>query len=498
MVGPGLTQGRLDRAKTIVMANGGVVNTLDPMRGDYVQTGFVVAALYDRLVDFEGSAKIVGRLAESFVVSDDVKSIAIKLRPGVKFHDGAPLTAKDVIYTLDRLKRVGVGLAAQVEAYESAEASGDLTLTIRLKRPSATFLGALSKVFILNSALVAANAGSDDAQAWLLSRAAGSGPFKLDGVQGNIITLSLFDGYWDKQDGRPRNILFRRIDESATIRDELKSGNVDIAIVGLSYRDAAALEKDSISRDAHIKPALQTNVIFNTRVGPTADPRVRRAVRLAYDYEGGLENIRLGNGQVANGPLPRTLPCGLNRPPIKRNLEEARRLLQEAGQTNLTLTMRFQAAIEVQRLEATLLQSNLREIGVTLNLEPITFAAYLPLLRNPDTIPQVMLLDDFAQFPDPGTMLNTGFRSDAIGSNRSGYANPEVDRLLDEGITTRDDAKRCDIYKRIQSILDDQSVTMPMYTTGRPIAYRPQQLKEPPVSFTVFPLSPADFRLARP
>jgi len=167
MVGPGLTQGRLDRAKTIVMANGGVVNTLDPMRGDYVQTGFVVAALYDRLVDFEGSAKIVGRLAESFVVSDDVKSIAIKLRPGVKFHDGAPLTAKDVIYTLDRLKRVGVGLAAQVEAYESAEASGDLTLTIRLKRPSATFLGALSKVFILNSALVAANAGSDDAQAWL-------------------------------------------------------------------------------------------------------------------------------------------------------------------------------------------------------------------------------------------------------------------------------------------------------------------------------------------
>lgn len=95
-------------------------------------------------------------------------------------------------------------------------------------------------------------------------------------------------------------------------------------------------------------------------------------------------------------------------------------------------------------------------------------------------------------------MLNTGFRSDAIGSNRSGYVNPEVDKLLDEAITTRDDAKRCDIYKRIQLILDDQSVTMPMYTVGRPIAYRPQQLKEPPVSFSIFPLSPADFQLARP
>ena len=491
-------QARLDRSKTVVFANGGVVNTLDPMRTDYVQTSFVVASLYDTLVDFDASVKIVGKLAASYKVADDVKSISFTLRPDAKFHDGTPVRAKDVAYTLDRLKRVGIGIAAQVAAYDSTVVTDDLNFTIKLNKPSSMFLGALSKIFILNSALVAANAGSDDGQAWLQSRDAGSGPFKLDSVQGPTITVSQFDGYWAKAEGRPQAIVYRRIDESATIRDELKAGNVDIAIVGLSYRDADTLEKDGISKDAHIKPALQTNIVFNTKTGPTADPKIRKALRLGYDYTGGLEQIRLGNGVVANGPLPSNMPCGTGRPVVKRDVAEAKRLLAEAGAKDLTLTMRFQSAIEVQRLEATLFQSNMREIGVTVNLEPITFAAYLPLLRSFDTVPQVILVDDFAQYPDPGAILVPGYRSDAVGSNKSAYANPEIDKLLDEAVTTRDDAKRCDLYKQISTTLDDQSVLMPLYTVGRPIAYRPQQLKEPPVSYTVFPLSPADFRLAKP
>ena len=490
-------QGSFDRSKSVIFANGGALTTLDPLRTDYAQTSFAVNATYDSLVTFDKNARIVGRLAESFHVADDVKSISIRLRPGVLFQDGKPLTADDVAFTLDRLKRLGIGIAGQISEYDSTVISDPLNLTIKLKQPSAIFLGALSKIYVLNSKLVAANAGTDDGQTWLQSHVAGSGPFSLSIQQGLNTFLALNPNYWDKVEGRPATIVLRRIDEGSTQRDEIRSGNVDLAILGMGYRDAAGLVANGIAKDAQLRPALQANVVFNTRHGPTADPRVRRAIRLAYDYEGGLKNIRLGNGTIANGPLPTTLPCRPDLPQSKRNLEEARNLLNEAGVKNLQLTLRFQPTIEVQRLEATLLQSNLAEIGVTLDLQPITFANYLQTLANIDTIPQMILLDDFAQFPDAGAMLFKTFRSGAVGTNRSGYSNPDVDKLLDDAVQTKDEAARCELYKKAQSIIDGDSVYLSMYTVGRPAPYRPQQLKPLDASWVVFPVAPSDFRLAR-
>lgn len=494
---PAMAQANFDRATSVIFANGGALATLDPLRADYAQTGFAVNAAYDTLVTYDKSAKIVGRLAESFEVSDDVMSITIKLRPDIKFQDGTALTAQDVAYTLDRLKRVGIGIAGQVSEYESTTVADPLNLTIRLSRPSSIFLGALSKIYILNSKLVTANAGSDDGQTWLQSHTAGSGPYSLAIQQGGNTLLGLNPDYWDKAEGRPSSIVLRRIDEGATQRDEIRAGNVDLAILGMGYRDAADLEASGVAKDAQLKPALQTNVVFNTQAGPTADPKVRRAIRMAYDYEGGLKNIRLGNGVVANGPLPSTLPCRPDLPPMKHDVESAKKLLEEAGVKDLQLTLRFQSTIEVQRLEATLLQSNLADIGVTLNLEPITFANYLQTLASVDTIPQMMLLDDFAQFPDPGAMLFKTFKSGAVGTNRSAYANPEVDKLLDEAIQMKDDGARCEIYKKVQTIIDQDSPYLSMYTVGRPGPYRAEQLAPLEASFVVFPVAPSDFRLAK-
>ena len=291
--------------------------------------------------------------------------------------------------------------------------------------------------------------------------------------------------------------MFRRIDEGSTQRDELRAGSVDLAILGMGYRDAAFLDKEGTVKDGRLKPNLQTNIFFNTRTGPTADARVRKAIRLAFDYEGALAGIRQGNGILANGPLPSTMACRPDLPKVKRDTELAKRLLKEANAENLTLTMRFQPTVEVQRLEATLLQSNLAEIGVTLKLEPISFAAYMASTARVDTIPQMMLLDDFAQFPDAGAMLFRGYKSDAIGTNRGGYANPKVDELLNSAMSSPNEARRCDLYKQVQTILDTESVLMPLYTVGRPVMYRPQKLQLPQVNGVVFPLAPADLLLTK-
>lgn len=490
-------QPRLDRANSVIFANGGVVATLDPMRSDYAQTNFIASTLYETLVTYDANANVVGRLAESAKLAPDAMSIAVKLRPDVLFHDGGRLSARDVAYTLDRLKRLGLGVASQIDGYDKTVVHDDLNLTIRLAKPSTIFLGALSKIYIVNAKLVTANAGTDEGQTWLQSHAAGSGPYELGAPFGASTVVTLFAKYREPAAGRPSAIVFRRIDEGATQRDELRAGNVDLAVLGMGYRDADLMDKEGRVKDARLKPALQTNIFFNTRTGPTADARVRKAIRLAYDYEGGLSRIRLGNGTLANGPLPVGMPCRPDLPQVRRDLSEARRLLKEAGQENLQLTMRFQPTVEVQRLEATLLQSNLAEIGVNLKLEPISFAAYLASTAKVDTIPQMMLLDDFAQYPDPGAVLLRGYKSTAVGTNRGAYANPAVDKLLDQTLATTNDAQRCELYKRVQTLLEQDSALMPLYSVGRPVPYRPQQIVLPQASPVVFPLAPADLRLVR-
>lgn len=142
--------------------------------------------------------KMVGRLASEYQVAPDVRSVSIVLRPDVKFHDGRPLTAKDVL-TFDRLKRLGSGVAAQVDAYESTTVQDDTHLTINLSPASSIFLGALSKIYILNSALVAEHANTDEGRAWLQAHDAGSGPYAVAGEQSQgVVSTQLAPDYWDK------------------------------------------------------------------------------------------------------------------------------------------------------------------------------------------------------------------------------------------------------------------------------------------------------------
>ncbi len=484
-----------DRAKSVIFANGGVVATLDPLRADYAQTSFVVSTIYDTLVTYDDQARIAPRLATAFEVAPDATSVTLTLRDDVTFHDGARFTARDVAYTLDRLKALGLGVAAQVAEYDRTEIADDTHLTIHLSRPSSLFLGALSKIYILNSERVKANEGADRAQSWLQANTAGSGPYDVSMARGDAVIVTRAADYWAPAEARPEAIVFRRIDESATQRDEIRAGNVDLSVLGMGYRDAQELDRSGAATDAALRPVLQTNVVFNTRSGPTADARVRKAIRLAYDYAGGLSGIRMGNGTLSNGPLPVTMPCRPDLPTVAQDKEAAKALLAEAGQTALKLTMHYQPTIEVQRQEATLLQSNLREIGVELALEPVTFAAYMGMLASPETTPQMMLLDDFAQFPDPGAMLQKGYHSRAGATNRSAFADPQVDALLDEAIATGDAEARCEIYKQVQERIEDASAIMPMYSVGRPVPYRHQHLQPVKVSYTVFPLAPADLRL---
>jgi peptide/nickel transport system substrate-binding protein len=481
-------------ATSIVMAYTGTVDTLDPQQSDYGQTSLIDSALYDALVTYTPTNHLVGALATSFSLSPSATSVSITLRSGVTFHDGTPLTSTDVQFSLDRYVHLGTGIGGLLSDYQSTTIIDSTHLTINLSKPDSLFLGELSKAYILDASEVTANAGSDQGQAWLADHDAGSGPYELTAstnTSANIVA-NRFANYWGFSPKRPTSIVLRRIDESATQREELKAGDINYAN-NLSESDAEAVKSSSV-KTANLGVINQQYIYFNVTQGPTANVKVRRALQMAFDYKGALKAILDGVGEIARGPLPLGMSCEATFPAYSENLVEAKALLAQAGDQHLTLTMRYQPEIAEQAQEAVLFQSDLKGIGVTLKLVPITFADYLTTLSSTATIPEMMLLADNAQIPNAGSFLSQFYGPDSQGSNRSGYSNPQVNSLLDQAASTSNSTEQCSDYEQVQRIIYQAATAVDLFSIPWPLGYSPN-LGGVVVSPTVTPISLATLRV---
>lgn len=447
---------------TIVIADNEPPQTFDPVQAGNSTVNAVVIPLYDTLIDFDANNELGPRLAESWTVSEDGLKIDMTLRSGVKFHDGAVVTSADVQYTMDRIKALNVGVASEVVAYDSTTITDDLNFTINLTEPSAPFLSALSRVYILNSALVKANEGSDLGQTWLSSNDAGSGPYTLKSYTTNQeAAFEKFADYYRGFDGQAENVVIRYIVESSTQRDALLNGDVDIAY------DVATADLPSFDSNADFSVVkkdtlVQLYIFFNMQKGETTDPRVREAIRLAYDYQAHVDSILAGNGSIAQGPLPSVMNCHADIAPGKQDLEKAKQLLADAGKSDLKLTMSYLSVIEEMDRAGTLLQSALREIGVDLTLQTVTFPEYMEQVSTVETTPDLGMIYAFPSYPDPHSVLAINFDSKYIGGgyNYAAYSNPAVDKLVRDAAVATDQAARCEMYKEAQQIIEGDFVSV--------------------------------------
>ncbi|GIM91593.1 ABC transporter substrate-binding protein [Paractinoplanes toevensis] len=452
------------RADTLIIGTGANPQTLDPLLSSDVQTDLTSVAAYDPLYTYDSSDKLIPKLATEWTVAPDATSLTFTLRSGATFHDGTPVTAADVVFTLDRVRKLNLGIATVIADYQGSTATDDTHVTVTLKRANAGFLGALSRIYIVNAALVEKNAGTDDGQTWLATHDAGSGAYALADYRPNQqAKFTRFDKYWGGDGGRPATMVYRYITESATLRDELRQGNIDVAY-GLVPTDRASFEKAAGYTLTDVKGPLQLYTFFNTSQGPTADVRVRKAIRLAYDYDGHVKNILAGQGSVADGVLPNSLTC---RPVLARsaqNVAEAKKLLATAGASNLKLTMYYQSVIPEHNKAATLLQSNLRDIGVTLTLKSVTYPEFVKAVSDPKTAPALGLVWDFPLYPDAASMLYRVYDSKFIGtgSNYGQYSNATVDDLLDKATKATSPEQSCEYAKQVQTIVDNDAVAMDM------------------------------------
>jgi peptide/nickel transport system substrate-binding protein len=389
---------------------------------------------------------------------------------------------------------IGEGIASELADYKSATVVDATHLVISLKKPDALFLPNLSKLYILEQKLVTAHAGTDNGQTWLQAHDAGSGPYEI--TAGTVpVKVTRFAKFWDYSSARPGSFVFQQIAQDSTKVAELKTGQLDIAL-DLQTPDAKALAGVSGITLDWLKVPNTAYMFMNTQYGATKSLAVRDALRLAYDYSGGFSQIRGGEGVIENGPLPQTLSCQITAPSFTQNLTKAKSILANAGLSHLTLTLRFQPSISDQVREATLLQSDLKSIGVTLNLVPITFPEYLSMLSHPASIPELTLVQDTAGLPDAGVYLEKAYDAATIGStNRAAYDNAAVNRLLAQAQTTVSETTRCQLYQQAETQINADAPSISMYTLWAPVAFRAGAVTGVTASQVVYPMSLRDIRV---
>jgi oligopeptide transport system substrate-binding protein len=432
--------------------------SLDPALSTDVPTGRAVGYVFDGLVRFTPDAQVVPGLAKTWDVSPDGLTYTFHLRSGVKFHDGRPFSAHNVVNSfqrvLDPATKGGRGwpLYPIAGAEEFADGKGgksvsglsapnDTTVVIRLKEPFAIF----PKLLAMPVAAIV----PDSVPSNFGEHPVGTGPWKfVEWKHDDYLKFARNDAYFD---GPPKadSLMARIIPEPSTAVAEFESGNVDVLYVpeGETRNWEQTDEKKAMLESA---PALRVFYIaINTTRGPLADPRVRQALNYATDVKPILESIVSGRGNLAAGVIPPSLPGGdSTRKGYTHDVAKAKQLLAAAGYANgIDVELWSSQTPPFPRI-AQAVQANLKDAGVRVKLVQRDASSMREAARAGQT--DMALKDWFADYPDGENFLYPLLHSanKGVGGNVSFYSNPQFDKLVSAARREQDEAKRTAMYKQ--------------------------------------------------
>lgn len=462
---------------TLVIADNETPENLDPANATNSTVNQLLIGVYDTLVQFKaGETAVSPSLATEWSVAEDGLSYTFTLRDDVAFHDGTPMSAEDVKFTFDRLQAAQGNVLNDLGAFESAEVIDPQTIKLNLSSPFGPFVSALSRIYIVNKAAVEPHMGSDNARQWLAANVAGSGPYTITSyAPTEAVTLKAVHDYWGGWDGNHvEEVVFRYITEPSTQLNLLQSGEVHIA-PDLTVEDKLALQDDPDFRLDVGAAATPLYFQMNTAGdGPTSDPKFRRMLSMAFDRELHLEAVLMDLGTLPDGPLPLGWLGHVSGTEQGYDLEGAKALVDENGWAGTTLLVRYLPAILEEQRAVEQLQSNLAEIGITLEAEGMTWPAQAATTTAVETTADLNLIYSFPGFPDPHAVLNSIFNSELSGVNGgynwAHYANPAVDDLLNQAASSADQDERSTLYGQVQELAGADHVVITVSLPGSTVA----------------------------
>ena len=473
---------------TLVIGYASDIGDINPLTWN-VQNALYMqeSVLFTPLIAYDSALKPVPRLARSWEVNADTTLLTFHLRDDVWWQDGVRTSAHDVkfTYVLLRDPRTGYIYSGLWTFYGEAEAPDSFTFRIRL-RPHAEFMDVwrtLAPVpeHVLRGVPPERLAGHP----FGTRRPVGNGPFRFVSRRAGQEWVFEANPRWPKElGGRPYadRLVYRAVPEPATLLTELETGAIDL-YPGMPPQFAPQVRASTRARLVDYPDLSYENIIWNTRRPPFDDARVRRAMTRAIDREGLVRAVRAGYARVANSTVSPELwmhdpaaGAGMGYDPAA-----ARRLLAEAGYADrdgdgvlearngrpLRFTLKVPHGNRERRDDAEIVQSELRKVGVAMEVREVEFNSLIAQISNPRNRDfDAVLIGWKPEFKlDDSDLYACSKRDQPL--TWSGYCSPETDRLMDSVQVVADRAAALPLWKRYQArIARDQPVTL-LYFTNR-------------------------------
>ena len=438
-------------------------DALDPTVARTYIGRIVFASLCDKLVDIDDKLNIVPQLAEQFAWVDS-KTLAFKLRAGMIFHDGTPVDAEAVRYSLMRhLTMQGSTRRAEIAMLDSVEIIDALNFKLHLKAASAPFLSQLTdRAGMIISPKAAEAAGKD----FPLNPVC-AGPFKFtERVAQDRIVLDRFAGYWNKDAIHLDRVIFRPITDPSVRLANLQAGALDM-MQGIAPTDVAKIKADpklrAVVTDGLGYQGLTFNIANGTRPRTPlmTDARVRQAFALSIDVQALIDVVFAGiYTPIAQAVTPASPYYNAEIKPRPRDIARARALLAEAGvKTPLSVDLLVTTAPEA-RQTGEVIQSMAAEAGFDIKIRS---TEVVTALKNSDDGDYEVFFIGWSGRVDPDGNLFSFIHSNGGSLNAAKYRNQEADSLLDQARAVTDPAARKLLYGKLAERLGQDLPVMYVY-----------------------------------
>ena len=443
--------------------------SLDPHAVTAVNDFRILVNVYDGLTRYkDGTLEVEASLAESWDISDDGKTYTFKLRSGVAFHDGTPFNAEAVKFNFDRMLKEDhpyhdtgpFPLSFFFSSVEEVTAVDDMTVEFKLSESYAPFLSNLAyPTGLIVSPAAVQEHGKDFGR-----NPSGTGAYKFEAWEANArVVVTRNEDYWD---GAPpmEAVIYRPVTDTNTRIAEMLSGGLDVMVEVppdslKQFRDDEAFQVYE-QAGPHV-----WFLILNAKEGPFADKKVRQAANYAINKSALVDNILQGTAEIAAGPTPPAFAWAYNEglEPYPYDPEKAKALLEEAGYDGEELTFYVTeggSGMLDPVAMGTAIQADLQAVGMPTKIETYEWNTFLGKV-NPGLEGKADMAEMAWMTNDPDTLPFLALRSEAFpdkgGFNSGYYSNEKVDELLNEARAATDQAKRAELYKEMQEIVQEDA-----------------------------------------
>jgi peptide/nickel transport system substrate-binding protein len=443
---------------------------LDPALASESDSNRIVINVFDRLVSYKrGTTEIQPNLATGWEIPDP-KTYVFTLKQGVVFHDGTRFNASCVKYSFERVIELNGAPSFLLSVINSTEVLSAYNVKITLNFEFSPFLSVLAHpVASIVSPTAAAKYGEN-----FTKNPIGSGPFKfVSWTKGKELVLVANKNYF-KGPPKLERVVFKSILEASARKAALEKGEVDAVMGGggILASDLPSLENNP---DVHVSVYKGSSFFveymgFNMLKPPLNDSRVREAISYAIDYDAIINDALGGTANMISGPIPPSIFGYKELPLRQRDLGKARELLKAAGYPkgfDITLTYNIESLD--RRKMAETIRGSLADVGINVKIQGLDWESaineYLSMGH------ELMLNGWTPDYFDPDAYLSPQFHSNSLapnGANIFGLSDPEIDSLIDEGLTTSDQNQRVKIYAQLQSMIVDR---LPAIFLANPSAY---------------------------